>query len=248
MERLARMIGVLIIGMGFWMGGCGQQEKPSATGPGGKPESGVPTGQQSPAPSHGSEQPGSLSETPTPPEPPSQPPPPTIPKVVMDATRRATFRVWVGDSLPAGQLQNLQGQQVSLESLWGKKLTILVFWNSQSLSGLQQLQDLAKDVLPKYQEKGVRAAAIHVGGTSPEVQKVFPSAASSLSVLLDPEGTYFAQIAQPSAKPEIELLPRTYLLDGQGKVLWLDIGYTETTLRGIEMTIQTVLGPQENGR
>ena len=247
MERLAKMIGLLIIGMGIWTGGCSQQEKPSAAGPGGKLESGVPRGQQSSAPPSGLEQPGGPSEPVLPTKEPS-PPPPTIPKVVMDETRRSTFRVWVGDQLPAGQLLDLQGRQVALGSLWGPKLTILVFWNSQSLSGLQQLQDLAKDVLPKYQEKGVRAAAIHVGGEASEVAKVLPTAAAGLPVLVDPNSAYFTQITQPSAKPEIELLPRTYLLDGQGKVLWLDIGYTETTLRGIEMTIQTVLGPQENGR
>lgn len=242
MERLARMIGWLTMGMVLVSVGCGQQEKPSAPGPGGKSVALSQAGEQSQGPSSGPEQPGAPAETVSPPSQPSPPPPPTIPKVAMDETRRATFRVWVGDQLPSGQLLDLQGRQVALERLWGPKLTIVVFWNSQSLSGLQQLQDLAKDVLPKYQEKGVRAAAVHVGGEAPEVQKALPTAASGLPVLLDPNSAYFPQIAQPSAKPEIELLPRTYVIDAQGKVLWLDIGYTESTLRGVEMTIQAALG------
>ncbi|HPP52001.1 MAG TPA: TlpA disulfide reductase family protein [Thermoguttaceae bacterium] len=248
MESLARMIGWLAMGIFLVSVGCGQQEKPSATGPGGKPESGAQVGQQSPATPSGPEQPGGPSETVLPTKQPSPPPPPTIPKVAMDQTRRSTFRVWVGDQLPAGQLLDLQGRQVALESLWGEKLTIVVFWNSQSLSGLQQLQDLAKDLLPKYQEKGGRAVAVHVGGEASEVQKVLPTAASGLPVLVDPNSAYFTRIAQPSAKGEVELLPRTYVVDAQGKVLWLDIGYTESTLRGVEMSIRAVLGPLETGR
>lgn len=237
MTRVARRAIGLAVGMLLFAGGCGSQEKPVAPGPGSESKSGASMGPGASAESPSSEKPTEPPATPPPP-----PPPTTIPKVVMDQARRATFRIWVGDSLPDGQLQDLQGRPVPLRSLWASKWTVLVFWHSESLSGLQELQDLAKDVLPKYQDKGVQVIAVNVGEEPPVVQKTLPAEATHLPILLDADGAYFAQIVQQSPKPQIELLPRTYIVDGNGKVLWLDMGYIESTLRGIEITLQVVTG------
>ncbi len=235
MERVARRVIWLAVGMLVFAGGCGSQEKPVASGSGSESKSGASMGSGVSAESLPSEKPTEPPATPPPPSPPT-----TIPKVVMDQARRATFRIWVGDSLPDGQLQDLQGRPLALRSLWASKWTVLVFWHSESLSGLQELQDLAKDVLPKYQDKGVQVIAVNVGEEAAVVQKALPAEATHLPILLDADGAYFAQIVQQSPKPQIELLPRTYIVDGNGKVLWLDMGYIESTLQGIEITLQVV--------
>jgi len=60
-------------------------------------------------------------------------------------------------------------------------------------------------------------------------------ATTVLPIFLDPGGTYFAQVA--TEKP-----PRLYLLDGQGKILWFDLEYSETTRQQLGQAIQVVLG------
>jgi len=243
MERMVKVVGALVVAMGLFAEGCGRSEHSDRPEASAKPSlSGTP--ERQPGAETGlSEKPAETTEKAGVPEATSRPaPPPTIPKVLMDETRRSTFRVWVDQTMPDGQLRNLQGEPVALRSLWGQKVTVLVFWNSQTLSGLEELQDLAKDLLPTYQEKGLRAVGINVGEEAEAAQKALPPAASTLPVLVDPTGQYFAQIAQQSPKPEIPLLPRTYVLDGQGKVLWLDIGYGGDTFRGIQTTVRAALG------
>lgn len=234
MGWLGRLL--IAMGVGLWIGGCGREPEPAAPPEPPKQQKWIlpPGVGEKPAEPKSPTQPSSASSQASVPQ--------TIPSVKMDTARRATFRVWIGQQLPAGQFLALQGQSVSLEDLRGEALTVLVFWNSKTLSGLQQLQDLAKDLLPKYQDKGIQVLAINVGEQASEVPKALPPAASSLPVLLDPQGKYFAEIAQPASQAQIELLPRTYVVDSQGKVLWLDIGYSDTTLRNIETCIQVVLG------
>ncbi len=240
-----------LVGVGWWVitGGCGQTEPLS------HPKEDFLPPQAGAAGSPSAEQSGLSDKLVSPPgaavlpgQPAQQVPPPSIPKVVMDEARRATFRVWVGQTMPDGPLANLQGEPAGLRSLLGQQVTVLVFWNSQSLSALEELQDLAKDLLPKYHPRGLRVVAVNVGEEASSAQKALPPAASGLPLLLDPNGQYFAQIAQQAPKSDIPLLPRTYLLDAEGKVLWLDIGYGESTLRGIETTVQAALGPQKLDR
>ena len=243
MERIGTLVGALVVGMGLLASGCGRAERSAPPEANAQPNLSGPAGGQLGAEAGLPEKAAEVPERaglPGPTFPPA--PPPTIPKVLMDETRRSTFRVWVGQTMPDGQLHTLQGESVARRSLWGQKLTVLVFWNSQTLSGLEELQDLAKDMLPAYQEKGLRVVAVNVAEEASSAQKALPTAASGLPVLLDPTGQYFAQIAQPGPKPDIPLLPRTYVVDAQGKILWLDIGYGEETLRGIETTVRAVLG------
>ncbi len=182
-------------------------------------------------------------ETPKPVEP---PPPPTIPDVKMEETLRRTFLVWLGENLPEADLPDLQGQSHPIRSLFGKKLTIVVFWDSKKLSGLQELQDLAEGPAAAQGDKAVAVIAVAVGETAETARRALPEGAAKLPVLLDPDGAYFAKVARPSDKTAIDLLPRTYALDAAGKVLWLDAGYAEATSRGISRTIQVVLGEKGN--
>ncbi|MCS7305459.1 MAG: TlpA family protein disulfide reductase [Thermoguttaceae bacterium] len=248
MGRLFKVVWTVLIGMGLFTEGCGQADHSAGPEFPSKPEQSGPVTQRKPDEGL-SDKLGQPPVKASLPGQPSQPAPSaTIPKVVMDEVRRATFRVWVGDALPDGQLQNLQGQPLPLRNFWGPRLTVVVFWNSQSISGLEELQDLAKDLLPKYREKGLRVVAINVGEEASTAANALPKTASDLPVLVDPTGQYFAQIAQQSSKPDIPLLPRTYVVDAQGKVLWLDIGYGEATLRGIGSTVEAVVGRQEAER
>jgi hypothetical protein len=53
--------------------------------------------------------------------------------------------------------------------------------------------------------------------------------------LLDSNGALFAKVAT-------ENIPRTYLLDSQGKILWFDWEYSRSTRRDLERGIKFVLG------
>jgi peroxiredoxin len=164
-----------------------------------------------------------------------EPPPATMPEVILDAEDRDASLVKVGDAMPEAELSDLDGKPQSLRSLLGRKLTVVVFWSVEDGYGLGQLRDMGEEVEKPYGAKGIRVIGIDVRDSAEAAAAKRKDAGPTLTVMLDREGALFAKVA--SAK-----LPRTYLLDSSGKVLWFDIGYSPTTRRQLLTAIRAVLG------
>jgi len=167
------------------------------------------------------------------------PPPPTIPKVVFDNASKAFCKVWVGDPMPEGQLPDLEGTVHPIKDFFGKRLTVVVFWNKSNLYALQELQDLGGDVVEPYADKGVSVVTVNVGDPPEQVKQALKMTGATVPVLLDADGAYFNTVAT-------QKLPRTYVFGADGKILWFDADYSEATSRSMLQTIQVALGETEN--
>lgn len=174
---------------------------------------------------------GTAAAQPPAPEP---PPKPTIPNVVLSEEQKATNLVQVGDRLPETTLPNLAGETVDLKSLRGERLTVVVFWAGDDPYAEQEIGDLQADVADDYADKGVRVVGVYVGGAAEAAGKQVGDQGVKYPVVLDADQAYFQKVATKH-------LPRTYVLDAEGKVLWLDLGYSESTLRDLLQTIEAVL-------
>ena len=167
-----------------------------------------------------------------------------IPKVSLTEKLRATCLVKVGDQLPEIELTGLDGNKVALKSLYGDALTVVFFWNigptaysRQSI--IEALGDMQLDVLEPFAAKELKVVGIDVGDKPEDVKKVLETSGATYPVLLDPNGDYFKSVAT-------EELPRVYLLDGAGKILWFDIDYTRATRRELMTGIKAVLEGNRN--
>ncbi len=173
-------------------------------------------------------------------QPEEPPPPPTIPKVVMSDELGATCLVNVDDTIPEAELADLDGEMSELGSLYGSKLTVVCFWTigttpRSQLVANAVLQDLMKDVVGPFGEQGVRVVAINVGDGVEDAKQYVADAKAMFPILLDPQGEYFAKIATERK------MPRTFLLDAQGKVLWFDLEYSNTARRDLVQGIEVAL-------
>ncbi len=166
--------------------------------------------------------------------PPEPAPPPTIPEVAMTQAMAATNVVKVGDSMPEGELRNLEGNIQPLEDSYGHKLTVVLFWNSENLYALQELQDLQLDVFEPYQPRGVQVIGINVGDAPEVAKQEVEQAGVTYPQFLDSDRSYFARVAT-------EHLPRTYLLNADGEILWFDLEYSATTRRNLQQAIEVAL-------
>ena len=123
--------------------------------------------------------------------------------------------------MPAVTLPDAEGKDhVLLESL-GKKLTVVVLWNAENPYALDQFQEMRTELVP-LTDQGVQAVAIHVGTAPPDYAQ--RCAAGGEGAV--PAGLRTASTSR-SGPPH--RLPRTYLLDAQGKILWLDLEYSRST-------------------
>ncbi len=171
------------------------------------------------------------------PEPEEPPPPPTIPTVNLTESLRATSLVGVGDQVPQGTLADLDGQTHSIRDTLGDRLTVVLFWHSGNPYSVVQLGDLAREIAGPLAERGGRIVAINVGDTPEKAAEAAREARAEFLILLDPEKAYFGTLAT-------ERLPRTYVLDAEGTILWFDLEYSRSTRRDLEQTIDVVLAEE----
>lgn len=228
-SRPAWMRKVLATALGvMWLGACG-------CGPNGPKQAAQPKGPSPPIspPGPAATQPTEVvqpaptvpSTTITTPAPPSPPPKPTVPPVMLSQSLRASCVLWVGDTLPGGRLTDLSGQPVGIREQLGERLTVVAFWSAEGtrlarLAAQKLLVDLQEEVARPFASDGVRVLAIHVGELDQEGRELVEKSGISYPVLVDAKRAYFALVARG-------YLPRIYLLDQRGRVLWLDLNFTE---------------------
>jgi len=173
--------------------------------------------------------------------------PRTLPQVLLSQTMRQSCVVWVGDLFPGGRLTDLSGEQKLVREQFGPRLTVVLFWSTGGsqlgqLAAQTLLADLEHDVAQAFANDGLRAIAINVGDPPEVVKAVAAAADTKLPVLLDAAKAYFALVAR-------EYLPRIYLLDSQGRVLWLDLQFSEfagPTREKLLQAIQVALSMPES--
>jgi peroxiredoxin len=159
----------------------------------------------------------------------------SMPKVVLSEQHAAMSKVKVGDAFPAFELPDTSGQQHSLTALYGPTLTLVVFWDHTQPTAIEELSDLSRYYLPRFAEKGFAVVAVNSGDAASKTAELSKSAGASFTVLVDEQGKAFAQVAS-------DKLPRSYLLDSSGKVIWFDLEYSPTTRRDLAVAIRRTLG------
>lgn len=154
-----------------------------------------------------------------------------IPEVLLSEQHAALCKVQVGDPMPNVALVDLKGQEVFLSQLLGERLTILFFWSPESYMSQAQLADMGPDIAVPTSGQGVAVIGVAVNQTPEVTRQHTTSAGATFPNFADPQGEAFAAVA--TAK-----LPRTYVLDAQGKILWFDLEYSRTTRRHLQAILQ----------
>jgi peroxiredoxin len=142
--------------------------------------------------------------------------------------------------MPEADLTDLGGQEQPLAEGYGEKLTVVFFWTRgdtefSAMAASQALEDLQLDVFEPYSEKGVQVVAVNEGDTVEDVKATVEEAGAKFTLLVDPEGALMAKVAT-------EKLPRPYLLDAEGKILWFDLEFSRTTRDSLLQAIEVALG------
>lgn len=155
-------------------------------------------------------------------------PNPRKPEILLSSQHQQQVVKQLGDVLePTSQLQDVAGQDVVLRDALSDRLTVLIFWSEKSVAGYEQFRRIPVDVLARFAPHRVKVVTINVGGTVKETQRLTGKAADKILSLADTESKLLKQFAKAG-------VPRTYVLDAQGRVLWYDIEFSESTRRELD--------------
>jgi peroxiredoxin len=154
-----------------------------------------------------------------------------MPKVQLTEEQAAMCRVNVGDAFPEMKLPDPAGQPQALADLQGEKLTLVVFWNGTQPTAREQLADMARYYQRRFGDKGLAIVAINTGDPPQLASELAAQAGAKFTVLCDADGAAFKQVAT-------EKIPRSYLLDASGTIVWFDLEYSPTTRRDMAQAIR----------
>ena len=157
-----------------------------------------------------------------------------VPKVLLSKAHAKLCAVKTNDTMPPIELPNIEGKVTELSSLYGKKLTVVCFWKGDRAFARSELIDLGPDVSDKFSADGLNVVGIAVQETPESAVRHTQEAGVKFPTLVDSDGTAFSLVGT-------EKLPRTYLLDAEGKILWFDIEYSRSTRRELHMAIRAAL-------
>lgn len=159
---------------------------------------------------------------------------PRKPKVILSAGHRATCVKFVGDSIGDPTVRDINNTQHKLKKLLSNKFTVLIFWNDNSRAGVEQFRRIPVDILGTYAKQRVKVIAANTGGDLATTKRLTGNAAKMIDSLVDGDQELFGQFANSR-------VPRTYLLDKDGKILWFDIEYSQGMQRELENALDYYL-------
>ena len=115
----------------------------------------------------------------------------------------------VGEAAPNFELQNLDGQSISLSSLKGKPVLVNFWatWCGPCVSEMPYLQEIHED----WSDSGLMVLAINWGESASEVEQFLQAHNLSLPVLLDTKNVV-------APKYGIRYIPTTFFIDKDGIV------------------------------
>jgi peroxiredoxin len=168
--------------------------------------------------------------------------PATIPTVALSKAHQALCRVKAGDVMPEITAPQVGGgSPAKLSSFYGEKATVVVFWKGDRRMAREQLADMGPEVIEPFGKAGLSVVGIAVEMMEADAQAALKAAGADFTNWLDTDGKAFALVGS-------EKLPRTYLLDPNGKILWFDIEYSLGTRRELNQALRAVVGEPARGK
>ena len=159
-----------------------------------------------------------------------------MPRVLMSKADDAACKVKVGDAMPTIELSTLGGtDRTKLSDLLGKTATVVVFWKGDRRMSQQQLADIGADVVEPFGKQGVAVVGIAVDESANDAEATFKKTGATFPSLHDADGKAFAEVGNGR-------LPRTYVLDPSGKIVWFDIEYSLATRRELHQALRAIAG------
>lgn len=143
----------------------------------------------------------------------------------------------VGEKFPEVELNQLGGRKQQLATLFGKQATVVVFWHDDRWMSNMALEGVQQDVVDKFDAAEIAVVGIPVQLSTNRARRQLKQARADFPQLMDSKGKTLAEVGSVA-------LPRLYVLDPAGTIVWFDIEYSASTRRELVLTLELLTGNQ----
>ena len=160
-------------------------------------------------------------------------PEPTAEQQDEQAEVEATTLVKVGQVAPDFSVEMLDGRTIKLSELRGK-VVMLCFWATWCPPCRQEMAHLQEGVIDHFAGKDLVVLPISRGEKRDVVEKFLADNGYTFGVGLDPERAIYDLYAS-------NFVPRTFIINKRGKVVYRVAGYDEETAKAVNAAIAKAL-------
>lgn len=158
---------------------------------------------------------------------------PTAEQQDEQAEVEATTLVKVGQVAPDFSVEMLDGRTIKLSELRGK-VVMLCFWATWCPPCRQEMAHLQEGVIDHFAGKDLVVLPISRGEQRDVVEKFIADNGYTFGVGLDPERAIYDLYAS-------NFVPRTFIINKRGKVVYRVAGYDEETAKAVNAAIAKAL-------
>lgn len=170
-----------------------------------------------------------------------------VPKVLLSTQHAEMSKVKVGDTFPDLALPTPEqgGEPTPMASQFGTEATVVAVLGGDGPMAKSMLRDLSFDINKPYAPAGaalqrskVVTIAIASGLSPDEAKQLAKKAEYKGLLLLDPKGEAVASLGSGR-------MPRVYVLNTEGEVVWFDIEHSLSTRREMKQAVRVLAGSPE---
>jgi peroxiredoxin len=143
-----------------------------------------------------------------------------------------TTLINAGDVAPDFTVEMLNGSKVTLSALQGKP-TLLIFWATWCPPCRLELSKLQEHIIDRYGDK-INVLPISRGEERAKVEEYISKMGYTFVVGLDGDQSIYRKYAT-------NYIPRCFVIDAKGKVLYSGVGYDEAIAKEVEQNIEKAL-------
>ena len=143
-----------------------------------------------------------------------------------------TTLINAGDIAPDFTVEMLDSSKVTLSALQGKP-TLLIFWATWCPPCRLELSKLQEHIIDRYGDK-INVLPISRGEERAKVEEYISKMGYTFAVGLDGDQSIYRKYAT-------NYIPRCFVIDAKGKVLYSGVGYDEAIAKEVEQNIEKAL-------
>lgn len=143
-----------------------------------------------------------------------------------------TTLINAGDVAPDFTVEMLDGSKVTLSALQGKP-TLLIFWATWCPPCRLELSKLQEHIIDRCGDK-INVLPISRGEERAKVEEYISKMGYTFAVGLDGDQSIYRKYAT-------NYIPRCFVIDAKGKVLYSGVGYDEAIAKEVEQNIEKAL-------
>lgn len=149
------------------------------------------------------------------------------------SAQKSETLVKIGQEVPDFKVKMFDGQTIDVKDLRGK-VVLLNFWATWCPPCRQELSRVQKDVIDRFKGKEFVFLPISRQDTYEKIQTFRKQTGHTFPMGMDTDRSIYALFATAS-------IPRNFVIDKQGKIIFMEEGYSEEGFRELISVIEKAL-------